>query len=42
VRIKEHRYSFKHKPTEKSKPAQYAYNKGHHVGWKEARVLETE
>jgi predicted GIY-YIG superfamily endonuclease len=41
MRLSEHKHSLKEDFLEKSKLAQHAYEEGHRVGWKEARILET-
>jgi predicted GIY-YIG superfamily endonuclease len=40
VRIKEHRYNLTQGLFKKSKLAQHAYEEGHKIFWKEAKVLQ--
>jgi hypothetical protein len=42
VRIKEHKYTLTQGLLEKSKMAQHAYEEGHKICWKEAKVLQIE
>jgi predicted GIY-YIG superfamily endonuclease len=42
VRIKEHNYNLTQGLLEKSKLAQHAYEEGHRICWKEAKVLQIE
>jgi predicted GIY-YIG superfamily endonuclease len=42
VRIKKHKYKLTYGLLEKSKLAQHAYEEGHKICWKEARVLQIE
>jgi predicted GIY-YIG superfamily endonuclease len=42
VRIKEHKYNLTQGLLEKSKLAQHAYEEGHRIRWKEAKVLQIE
>jgi hypothetical protein len=40
--LREHRHNLKQGLLEKSKLAKHAYEKGHKIGWDEARILDTE
>jgi hypothetical protein len=42
VHIKEHKYNLMQGLLEKSKLAQYAYEEGHKICWKEVKALQTE
>jgi hypothetical protein len=42
VRIKEHKYNLTQGLLEKSKSGQHAYEEGHRLCWKEAKVLQIE
>jgi predicted GIY-YIG superfamily endonuclease len=42
VRIKEHKYNLTQGLLEKSKLAQHAYEEGHKICWKEAKVVQIE
>jgi hypothetical protein len=42
VRIKEHKYNLTQGLLEKSKCAQHAYEEGHKICWKDAKVLQIE
>jgi hypothetical protein len=42
VRLHEHKHNLQQGLLEKSKLAQHAYEKGHRVGWDDARILEIE
>jgi hypothetical protein len=42
VHIKEHKHNLRQGVMEKLKLAQHAYDKGHQICWKEAKVLQIE
>jgi hypothetical protein len=42
VRIKEHKYNLTQGQLEKSKLAEHAYEEGHKIWWKNAKVLQIE
>jgi hypothetical protein len=42
VRIKKHKYNLTQSLLEKSKLVQHAYEEGHRIRWKEAKVLQIE
>jgi predicted GIY-YIG superfamily endonuclease len=42
VRIWEHKFNLKNGLLDKSKLAQHAFEEGHHISWKEAKILQIE